>query len=141
MTSNRSRARLKIPQDHKRKYHPIAPDSIPESLQGDALLDWLHEHRPASVPTDAELAAVALIGEDLIREVDFHHYLLHDPVDSMSVEEVRAYFKREETVHPVTMGAIQSDDGARLNGYHRVRAERLGRPVARWNMAEALLQE
>jgi hypothetical protein len=103
----------------------------PPQLQGDALLAWLRENAHEHLPTDAELAAVKLIGMDCT--IQAHAEWLYAELWHASVDEVRAYFEREAP------DILQSDAGSRLNGLHRQRAERDGSPLARWGMGETFI--
>ena|SRR5271165_2646622 len=130
LTSNRNNARART---------QAAPTIKTESdvvlraaHEGDGALAWIRANAPDCV-TDAELASVELQGIDLVADVPFHHHVLYDQsLITASVDEVRAYFTREA---PDT---LQSDDGARLNGLHRERAERDNTPGGRWGMVDHL---
>jgi len=126
MTRNRNNAQA-------RRAHAATPRSAvsepPSQLEGDGLLAWLRESAPDRIPTEAELAAVELRGIDCIADVLYHRHLLYeDALYTVGVEDIRAYFQREAPA------AVLSDDGARLNGLHRERAEREHTPLARWDM-------
>ncbi|HXQ30128.1 MAG TPA: hypothetical protein VN848_12780, partial [Gemmatimonadales bacterium] len=59
--------------------------------------------------------------------------LYEDALYSAGVDDVRAYFQREAPA------AVFSDDGARLNGLHRERAEREHTPLGRWDMGRTFV--
>jgi len=106
-----------------------APATCPPELEGDGLLTWLRENASESVPSDAQLAAVKLIGADCIADVPYYAHGLHEQsLFTASVEDVRMYFNEHAP------DAVFSEEGARLNGLCRRRAERHGFPITRWAM-------
>jgi hypothetical protein len=105
------------------------PATCPPQFEGDALLEWVRKNEPQRAPSDAQLAAVKLIGADYIATVPFHQHGLDDAhLFTASVEDVRAYFAEHDP------DAVFTDEGARLNALCRRRAERHGFTTARWAM-------
>ena len=104
----------------------------PDNLEGDGLLKWLRENQSAYLPSDDQLAAVRLIGDDCIARHQWLFALAYDDLSpDTDIETVRAYFQKDPY-------AVFSDDGARLNGLHRELAERHNLPNGRWGIGARL---